>query len=118
MKKTQAGFTLIELMIVIAILGILASIAIGAYTDYSIRAKVSEGVNSANVFTTAYGAFYYTTGRLPASREELGTSNIITSYVEGVTITAGGLIPSISTKLIRGSVNVQQMICLSFSGHA
>ena len=47
MKKFQQGFTLIELMIVIAILGILMAIAIPAYQDYAVRAKASEGINLA-----------------------------------------------------------------------
>ena len=53
MKKTQQGFTLIELMIVVAIIGILAAIAIPAYQDYTVRAKVTEGLSLANSFKVA-----------------------------------------------------------------
>ena len=53
MRKIQQGFTLIELMIVVAIIGILAAIAIPAYQDYTIRAQVSEGLNLAGAAKSA-----------------------------------------------------------------
>lgn len=55
MKKAQQGFTLIELMIVVAIIGILAAVAIPAYQDYTIKAKVQEGVSLASPSMTAWG---------------------------------------------------------------
>ena len=62
-KSVQKGFTLIELMIVIAIIGILAAIAIPAYQDYTIRAQVSEGLSLADGAKTAVAEFYNNTGR-------------------------------------------------------
>ena len=55
MKTLQKGFTLIELMIVVAIIGILAAVAIPAYQDYTIKAKVQEGTNISNPARTALG---------------------------------------------------------------
>ena len=55
MKTMQKGFTLIELMIVVAIIGILAAVAIPAYQDYTVRAKVQEGTNLSNPHRTALG---------------------------------------------------------------
>jgi type IV pilus assembly protein PilA len=72
MKKIQQGFTLIELMIVIAILGILMAIAIPAYQDYTIRAKVSEGLNLAGAAKLAVSETYQSKGSFPDSNGEAG----------------------------------------------
>ena len=66
MKSMQKGFTLIELMIVVAIIGILAAIAIPAYQDYTIRAQVTEGLSLAGPVETAVAEFYANHGSLPA----------------------------------------------------
>ena len=65
--KQQKGFTLIELMIVIAIIGILAAIAIPAYQDYTIRSKVSEGLNLAGAAKLAVAETYDSKGGMPSA---------------------------------------------------
>jgi type IV pilus assembly protein PilA len=72
MKKYQQGFTLIELMIVIAILGILMAIAIPAYQDYAVRAKVSEGINLAGASKLAVAETYSARGSYPISNLSAG----------------------------------------------
>ncbi|MGP1664564.1 MAG: pilin, partial [Rhodanobacter sp.] len=91
MKKMQQGFTLIELMIVIAILGILMAIAIPAYQDYTVRAKVSEGMNLAGAAKLAVAETKSSTGTFPSTPAEAGISNTISGNdVGSVTVTTSG----------------------------
>jgi type IV pilus assembly protein PilA len=96
--KMQKGFTLIELMIVVAIIAILAAIAISQYQDYVIRSQVSEGSSLADGVKTAVGEFYNNYGRFPAStpaNSSLGlalSTSIIGSYVGSIGITNTGIV--------------------------
>ena len=95
MKKIQKGFTLIELMIVVAIIAILAAIAIPAYQDYAIRAQVSEGLTLADGAKTAVAEFYTNKGTLPASNQTAGVATAASiggSYTQSVTVGTGGII--------------------------
>ena len=76
MKQNQQGFTLIELMIVVAIIGILAAIAIPSYQDYTARAQVSEAVNLTAAFKTPLAEIYQTQGGIPSGIKitNLGTT--------------------------------------------
>jgi type IV pilus assembly protein PilA len=87
-KKMQQGFTLIELMIVVAIIGILAAIAIPAYQDYTIRAKVTEGLNLADSAKTAVAESWQSGGitGLKAAATSWNGSFSKTKYVTGVVI--------------------------------
>jgi len=92
MKQLQNGFTLIELMIVVAIIGILAAIAIPAYQDYTIRSKISEGISLSGAAKTAVEEAYQNNGKLPTGGNgsyQLPTSTSIAGkYVNSVTVAA------------------------------
>jgi len=93
----QQGFTLIELMIVIAILGILAAIAIPTYQDYIIRAKVSEGVNVMSNAKASVADYYQVHTAWPADNTEAGVSTIVTTYVSSLAVTNGVITAAIKT---------------------
>jgi type IV pilus assembly protein PilA len=91
--RKQSGFTLIELMIVIAILGILMAIAIPAYSDYTIRAKVSEGINLAAGAKLAVSEYRLSEGKMPASNTDAGiNATVASTYVSGLVISTGGVV--------------------------
>ena len=89
MKKVQQGFTLIELMIVVAIIGILAAIAIPAYTDFTIRSKVTEVVNMAGVCKTSVAEFYQSRGILPTDASQAGCSTTASLAADAPTVANG-----------------------------
>jgi|SRR5271167_1749445 len=97
-KKMQQGFTLIELMIVVAIIGILAAIAIPAYQDYTIRAKITEGLNLADSAKTAVAESFQSGGTtgLAAAATSWNAAFVATKYVSGVVIAGATGVISVS----------------------
>jgi type IV pilus assembly protein PilA len=95
-KAIQKGFTLIELMIVVAIIGILAAIAIPAYQDYTIRAQVTEGLNLMSDMKAGVAEWYAQEGAWPSSLDQIGISGSASTksgkYVKSINLTKGTLV--------------------------
>jgi type IV pilus assembly protein PilA len=113
MKSMQKGFTLIELMIVVAIIAILAAIAIPAYQNYLIRTQVSEGAVLTGGVKTAESEFYSNKGYFPKSNASAGVagqSSITGKYVVSVGVDTGG------TGLITATFGGQANTAITASG--
>ena len=87
-RQLQRGFTLIELMIVVAIIGILAAIAIPQYQDYTIRARVSEAVNLASAAKSAVAEYFNTNQFMPTNNDSAGYSSPVTDIVSSISVAA------------------------------
>jgi len=95
LNKVQKGFTLIELMIVVAIIGILAAIAIPAYQDYTIRTQASEGLAMASAAKASISEYYADKGTFPANAAAIGWDPAALpkgKYVTSIDISTGGVI--------------------------
>ncbi|ADC62127.1 pilin [Allochromatium vinosum] len=102
MKKHQQGFTLIELMIVVAIIGILAALALPAYTDYTVRAKVAECVGIISACKTSVSDYYASMNALPADETAAGCATTTTQYCAAPTVVDGVVTVDIDDAAVGG----------------
>ena len=116
MKRLHSGFTLIELMIVVAIIGILVAVGMPQYQNYVARAQVAEGLTLASGAKTAVGEYFDTNGTFPADNAAAGLATTITgNYVDSIQISGGdeGLVIVVAfssdanTKIANGSLDLE-----------
>ena len=110
--KAQQGFTLIELMIVIAIIGILAAIALPAYQDYTVRAKMSEPIAALSEAKTAYTEYYSANGYLPENQAKSGIGTArYGEYVNLITVSDNS--EFITATVPGGIIRARVLLCSS-----
>ena len=106
MKRIQQGFTLIELMIVVAIVGILAAIALPAYQDYVVRSKMSEAVAALAACKTSVQEYASTKGSFPTSVDAAGCSTTATQYLASLSVASSGAITANTTNTGAGNCSL------------
>ncbi|HET6632002.1 MAG TPA: pilin [Rhodanobacteraceae bacterium] len=121
MSARQHGFTLIELMIVVAIIAILAAIAIPAYQDYVIRAQVTEGMSLANGAKAAVWDYVSNTGNMPTNNKVAGlvtNTSISGKYVSAVDVTGGAITVSFDTANTNTAIRSSTLVLspITFAG--
>ena len=114
MKQLQQGFTLIELMIVVAIIGILAAVALPAYQDYTVRAKMSEVILAMSACRTSVTELYQT-GGTPPGADNWGCEGVSSKYVKSLTTDANGVITG-TIQAISSTVNNKKVTLIPTIG--
>lgn len=102
-RSKQQGFTLIELMIAVAIVGVLAALALPAFANYLGRARVAEAINYAQGCKAGYVEFQTTRGALPANGSDAGCPTIATDNISSVSVTAKGIVVTLTASSFLGS---------------
>ena len=115
------GFTLVELMIAVAIVSILAALAVPTYRDYTIRAKISEAINMAASAKVSITEYYISEGRLPNTLEEAGLESISTEYIASMDYTSTednkGQLAMTLTKEVGGEAGGKKIIVEAMPDH-